>query len=125
MTGISLRATRFCEIQILSAILASCLIGLFAQIRIPLPFTPIPLTGQTFGVMLVRALLVLCKLKYCNNFDVKAAIIDDRNLIRIGLIRINLRSLRSSILVELSHSKLDQDFSLQSTRAERWASSEF
>ena len=57
MTGISIRATKISEIQILSAILASCLIGLFAQIRIPLPYTPVPLTGQTFGVMLVGALL--------------------------------------------------------------------
>ena len=60
--------------------------------------------------------LVLCKLKYCNNFGVKAAIIDDRNLIRIALIRINLRSLAVDDLSELSQSKLDQDFSLQSTQ---------
>jgi biotin transport system substrate-specific component len=29
----------------------------FAQIRIPLPFTPVPLTGQTFAVLLVGAAL--------------------------------------------------------------------
>jgi biotin transport system substrate-specific component len=28
-----------------------------AQIRIPLPFTPVPITGQTFGVLLTGALL--------------------------------------------------------------------
>lgn len=29
------------------------LVGLMAQISIPLPFTPVPITGQTFGVLLV------------------------------------------------------------------------
>lgn len=36
---------------------ASLLIGLFAQIEILLPFTPIPITGQTLGVLLVGACL--------------------------------------------------------------------
>ncbi len=31
------------------------LIGLSAQVSIPLPHTPVPLTGQTFGVLLVGA----------------------------------------------------------------------
>ena len=31
------------------------LVALLAQVRIPLPFTPVPLTGQTFGVLLVSA----------------------------------------------------------------------
>ncbi|MFN3762417.1 MAG: biotin transporter BioY [Anaerolineae bacterium] len=35
----------------------SVLIGLMAQVAIPLPFTPVPVTGQTFGVLLVGALL--------------------------------------------------------------------
>ncbi|MCS7178806.1 MAG: biotin transporter BioY [Anaerolineae bacterium] len=35
----------------------SVLVGLMAQIAIPLPFTPVPVTGQTFGVLLVGALL--------------------------------------------------------------------
>ena len=30
-------------------------VALLAQVRIPLPFTPIPLTGQTFAVLLVGA----------------------------------------------------------------------
>lgn len=34
-------------------LLASCLMGLCAQIEIPLPFTPVPLTIQTAGVMLI------------------------------------------------------------------------
>ena len=39
-------------------ILAGCLlVALFAQIRIPLGFTPVPITGQTFAVLLVGALL--------------------------------------------------------------------
>lgn len=33
------------------------LVALLAQVRIPLPFTPVPLTGQTFGVLLVGAAL--------------------------------------------------------------------
>jgi biotin transport system substrate-specific component len=35
----------------------SLLLALLAQISIPLPFTPVPLTGQTFGVLLVAAAL--------------------------------------------------------------------
>lgn len=35
----------------------SLLLALFAQIAIPLPFTPVPLTGQTFAVLLVGAAL--------------------------------------------------------------------
>ncbi len=33
------------------------LVGLCAQIRIPLPFTPVPITGQTFAVLLAAVLL--------------------------------------------------------------------
>jgi biotin transport system substrate-specific component len=33
------------------------LVGVLAQIAIPLPFTPVPLTMQTFGVLLVCASL--------------------------------------------------------------------
>ncbi len=32
-------------------------VGIFAQISVPLPFTPVPLTGQTFAVLLVGASL--------------------------------------------------------------------
>ena len=35
----------------------SLLIALCAQLRIPLPFTPVPITGQTFAVLLLPALL--------------------------------------------------------------------
>lgn len=35
----------------------SLLTALLAQVRIPLPFTPVPLTGQTFGVLLAGAVL--------------------------------------------------------------------
>jgi biotin transport system substrate-specific component len=35
----------------------ACLIGLLAQVRIPLPFTPVPVTGQTFGVLLAAIVL--------------------------------------------------------------------
>lgn len=33
------------------------LMGLLAQISIPLPFTPVPITGQTFGILLTGAVL--------------------------------------------------------------------
>lgn len=35
----------------------SLLVALTAQLSVPLPFSPVPLTGQTFGVVLVGALL--------------------------------------------------------------------
>ena len=35
----------------------SAFIALLAQVTVPLPFTPVPLTGQTFAVLLVGALL--------------------------------------------------------------------
>ena len=45
------------------------LVGLSAQIAIPLPFSPVPVTGQTFAVLMVAALLgarrgALCLLTY-------------------------------------------------------------
>jgi biotin transport system substrate-specific component len=38
-------------------ILGSFLISLLAQISIPLPFSPVPITGQTIGVVLVGGIL--------------------------------------------------------------------
>jgi biotin transport system substrate-specific component len=35
----------------------SALIALAAQVRIPLPFSPVPVTGQTFAVLLIAAAL--------------------------------------------------------------------
>jgi biotin transport system substrate-specific component len=35
----------------------SALIALSAQVALPLPFSPVPVTGQTFGVLLVASLL--------------------------------------------------------------------
>jgi len=35
----------------------ACLVGLLAQARITLPWTPVPITGQTFGVLLAAVLL--------------------------------------------------------------------
>ena len=43
--------------NIFTIILGSFLIAVLAQISIPLPFTPIPITGQTIGVILVGGLL--------------------------------------------------------------------
>ncbi|MGQ9837112.1 MAG: biotin transporter BioY [Cyanobacteriota bacterium] len=33
----------------------SLFVAILAQVRIPLPFTPVPITGQTFGVLLLGA----------------------------------------------------------------------
>ncbi|HSR32711.1 MAG TPA: biotin transporter BioY, partial [Anaerolineae bacterium] len=33
------------------------LLAALAQVEIPLPFTPVPITGQTFGVLLLGAAL--------------------------------------------------------------------
>lgn len=38
-------------------LVGSLIIALTAQIAFPLPFTPVPVTGQTFGVLLIAALL--------------------------------------------------------------------
>ena len=35
----------------------ACLTGLLAQVRVALPFTPVPITGQTFAVLLAGILL--------------------------------------------------------------------
>ena len=45
------------ENLLLQLIFASLFIGICAQIKIPLWFTPVPITGQTFGVILVGTLL--------------------------------------------------------------------
>lgn len=47
--GIAVDATRI--------IAANILLALCAHIAIPLPWTPVPITGQTFGVLLVAVLL--------------------------------------------------------------------
>ena len=38
-------------------VFGALLVAILAQIEIPLPFTPVPITGQTFGVLLVGAAL--------------------------------------------------------------------
>lgn len=38
-------------------IAGACFVGLAAQVAIPLPFTPVPVTGQTFAVLLTAAAL--------------------------------------------------------------------
>ena len=42
--------------KVLFALGMACLTGLVAQIRIPLPWTPVPITGQTFAVLLAGIL---------------------------------------------------------------------
>jgi len=43
--------------DVLRILAANVLLILCAQIAIPLPWTPVPITGQTFGVLLVAVLL--------------------------------------------------------------------
>lgn len=38
-------------------LLGTAAIALLAQVRIPVPFTPVPITGQTLGVLLLAAVL--------------------------------------------------------------------
>ena len=57
---ISTRAFPHAAIWLRDAILivfGALLVAVLAQIEIPLPFTPVPITGQTFGVLLVGAAL--------------------------------------------------------------------
>jgi biotin transport system substrate-specific component len=41
----------------LLVVTGSLLVAAMAQVKIPLPFTPVPITGQTFAVLLVGAVL--------------------------------------------------------------------
>ena len=43
--------------MVLLSVCGACLTGLLAQLRIPLPFTPVPITGQVFAVLVCGALL--------------------------------------------------------------------
>ncbi len=44
-------------VNIYAIILGSLFIAILAQVSIPLPFSPVPITGQTIGVILVGGLL--------------------------------------------------------------------
>lgn len=43
--------------EVAAVVGGSLLLALCAQIRIPLPFTPVPITGQTFAVLLLPVML--------------------------------------------------------------------
>jgi len=43
--------------DVILVMLGTLLVAVLAQVKIPLPFTPVPLTGQTFAVLLVGATL--------------------------------------------------------------------
>src|SRR6266540_3630224 len=43
--------------DVILILLGALLVAALAQVEIPLPFTPVPITGQTFGVLLVGAAL--------------------------------------------------------------------
>lgn len=55
LTGRTQRASRVQ--QILLAGFMAVLTGLMAQVSVPLPFTPVPVTGQTFAVLLSGVIL--------------------------------------------------------------------
>ena len=43
--------------DVILILLGAVLVAVLAQVEIPLPFTPVPITGQTLGVLLVGAAL--------------------------------------------------------------------
>jgi biotin transport system substrate-specific component len=43
--------------DVILIVLGALFVAVLAQVKIPLPFTPVPLTGQTFAVLLVGATL--------------------------------------------------------------------
>jgi biotin transport system substrate-specific component len=43
--------------DVILIVLGALFVAALAQVEIPLPFTPVPITGQTFGVLLVGAAL--------------------------------------------------------------------
>lgn len=54
--GIILKSGNKMSHNVIAALSGSLIIALLAQISIPLSFTPVPITGQTFGVALVSLL---------------------------------------------------------------------
>ena len=56
-------------LEIFKVLIGSLTIGLLAQLSMPVPFSPVPITGQTVGVVLIGSLLgskkgALCILLY-------------------------------------------------------------
>ncbi len=58
--GIPLRRSNHIVVKLFLALGMACLTGLLAQARIYLPWTPVPITGQTIAVMLAGMLLGKC-----------------------------------------------------------------
>ena len=48
-------ATARVAYQLACAVVGALLLSVLAQVSIPLPFTPVPITGQTLGVLLIGA----------------------------------------------------------------------
>ncbi|MCB0393053.1 MAG: biotin transporter BioY [Bdellovibrionales bacterium] len=44
-------------VQTIGVLLGVAILGLLAQVKVYLPFTPVPVTGQTFGVVLISAMM--------------------------------------------------------------------
>jgi biotin transport system substrate-specific component len=49
--------SRVVGFEALTLVAASAFVALLAQVRVPLPFTPVPVTGQTLGIVLIGASL--------------------------------------------------------------------
>lgn len=43
--------------HLVKALGVACVVGLLAQVRLPLPFSPVPITAQTIGVLLAGVML--------------------------------------------------------------------
>lgn len=43
--------------KVMLAVVVACITGVLAQVRVPLPFSPVPLTGQTFAVLAAGIML--------------------------------------------------------------------
>ena len=57
LTVINWRYSASVPLKIFMAVAMAAVTGLLAQVRLPLPFTPVPVTGQTLAVLLTGALL--------------------------------------------------------------------
>lgn len=56
-TARNLSSTKSLLYAALQVLCASFIIGIATQIRIPLYFSPVPITGQTFAIMMIGAIL--------------------------------------------------------------------
>ena len=51
--------------KLLMSLMMACFTGIMAQIIIPLPWTPVPITAQTFAVLCSGKPNIICYFRYC------------------------------------------------------------